>query len=366
MINRMRLKSLLHEMVNIYSPSGKETDLLDYLRSYLKGRGARPLMQPVDEHRCNLLVLPERGPDIELALIGHLDTVSAYDIEDYGFAADGDRVRGLGTADMKSGCAAMIEAYTTFQYGRQFRAPAALCLVVGEEENGDGAARLIADYHFPWAIVGEPTNLFPCLSCYGYAEIRISSTAKRRHASVAAGHENAIESLLGAMGRVSHFLRENHPEVVYNFRDLYSAPSGFTAPDYCEAWMDIHMPPDAPMEDRVRSLEALGRKPAGGEADLNECALHFEVETLVPGYALAQQGRLFRALQSVYARNALPWRTKPFRSHCDAHQLRAAGIQPIVLGPGRLEHAHASDEWVSFNQVCQAAEVYVGLMQALF
>jgi hypothetical protein len=54
-----------------------------------------------------------------------------------------------------------------------------------------------------------------------------------------------------------------------------------------------------------------------------------------------------------------------FPSHSDANLLWAAGVKPILLGPGQLEHAHAPEERVSFPQVLQAAEIYLDLMTAL-
>lgn len=357
-----RIKQLLHRMIDIYSPSGKETDLLDYLKGHLKRRGVSAVSQPVDDSRYNLIV-PPAGDRIELALIGHVDTVSAYDIEDFRFSEDGDRICGLGAADMKAGCAAMIEAFLEFQESRDFQAPVALCLVVGEEECGDGAEKLIDDYHFPWAVIGEPTDLVPCLSCYGYLELQLASTGKRMHASLAGTRQTAIETLLPMMLRVSHFLREQHPELVSNFRDLYSSPSGFSAPDRCEAWLDIHAPAEASIGEIVTAIEevSLNAPEANGES-----SLHFHIETIDAGYRLPEKGAIVDALQAACAQLGIAWQTGDFRSHSDANQLWTAGIKPIVLGPGRLENAHASGESVSFEKVCRAAEIYLEMMHRLF
>lgn len=286
-IQHQRLNKLLHKMIDIYSPSGKETDLLDYLKNHLKRRGFHPVSQPVDDSRYNLILAPETD-DLQLALIGHIDTVYAYDIEDFGYSADGDRICGLGSADMKSGCAAMIEAFAAFQDARNFSAPVALCLVVGEEENGDGAEKLIDDYHFPWAVIGEPTDLVPCLSCYGYLEIQVASTGKRVHASVAGSRRNATETLLHMMLRISHFIREAHPELVYNFRDLFSNPSGFSTPDRCEAWLDIHAPADAPIGEIVTALEEVS---LDAPENNTESLMHFHIETIDAGYRLPEKAR---------------------------------------------------------------------------
>ncbi len=63
-----------------------------------------------------------------------------------------------------------------------------------------------------------------------------------------------IEILLQMMLRISCFLRESYPDIVYNLRDLYSSPFGFIAPDRCEAWIDIHVPPDTAIGEFVTSL----------------------------------------------------------------------------------------------------------------
>ena len=179
-----RLRKLLQRMVDIYSPSGKEEEILEFLNRYLKRQGLPVLSQPVDENRYNLLVIPS-DVEVQLALVGHLDTVAAYDLDDFGYAEEGDLIQGLGTADMKGGCAAMVEAFLTLQEAVHDPLPIALCLVVGEEESGDGAESLVGEYHFPWALVGEPTNLKPCLSHYGYMEMQLYTSGKRMHASLA-------------------------------------------------------------------------------------------------------------------------------------------------------------------------------------
>jgi len=60
------------------------------------------------------------------------------DLDDYGFYQEDDVIYGLGTADMKAGCAAMMEAFTVLSQKSGAAPPVGLALVVGEEENGYG------------------------------------------------------------------------------------------------------------------------------------------------------------------------------------------------------------------------------------
>ncbi len=361
-IDPRKLRHLINRMIDIYSPSGKENDLLDYLRGHLKRRGVKATAQPVDDNRYNLIIAPE-SDDIELALIGHIDTVAAYDIEDYGFFEENGRIYGLGAADMKAGCAAMIEAFLAFREEKGSTAPAALCLVVGEEESGDGAKALIEAYHFPWAVIGEPTDLAVCLSCYGYLEIQVAAAGKRVHASMAKNRKNATETLLHTMLRISHFLRENHPELVYNFRDLYSYPSGFSTPDRCEAWLDIHAPANAPLGEIVTAIEEVSMDIENGR-DIIESLFH--IETIDAGYELPEKGGLVNSLRKTYESLGIAWQTGDFQSHSDANQLWGAGIKPVVLGPGSLAEAHSTDESISFDQVLRASEIYLHMLRSFF
>jgi acetylornithine deacetylase len=51
----------------------------------------------------------------------------------------------------------------------------------------------------------------------------------------------------------------------------------------------------------------------------------------------------------------------PFRSHSDGNLFFAAGVKPLILGPGSLETAHTPDERVVFEEVSGAARIYAAL-----
>jgi acetylornithine deacetylase len=362
MIDLVRLKRLLLKMIDIYSPSGKEEALLHYLKGFLKRSGFPVQIQPVDDHRYNIILAPA-DREIRLALVGHLDTVTAYDLEDYGGEEKGDEILGLGAADMKGGCAAMIEAFLSFAAGPESLPPAALCLVVGEEETGDGAARLMKEYRFPWALIGEPTGLVPCFESFGYIESRISAHGRRCHASLAGRRENAVEALLGRLIDVTRFFEHTHPDLIYNIRDLHTPSAGFAVPEYSEAWIDIHLPPAAVIGDIITEVEEIVTFRRKADKGIEIC---FSTEIIDAGYLLPEKGPVADSLRAACAGQNIPWRTGSFRSHSDANQMFAAGVRPVLFGPGHLEKAHIRDESVSFRQVATAAAVYRDFMNRFF
>ena len=329
-----RLKNLLKELVNIYSPSGKEEEVLEYTEQYLKNQGLPVIREQVDENRYNLLVLPE-DENIDLCFVGHLDTVAAYDLDDFGFSEDEGKIYGLGTADMKAGCAAMIEAFTTLQANSKNFPAVGLALVVGEEEDNSGAKTLAREYSFPWALVGEPTNLGVCLGHYGYLEVLLRTHAKRAHSSMPELGQNAIESMLKLLLRVTDYATSSAHGLVYNIRELSGFPSGFVVPDTCEAYVDLHLPPHSKIDTLKTELEHLVEK-AGKEIPGLDAVLRFEEAR--PGYRISNERLLVQKLQKIFQEMNVTWEPQDFRSHSDANILWSDGVDPGSGTPGRSAH----------------------------
>ena len=355
-VNPDRLKGLIKEMLNIYSPSGKEVEILEYAEQYLKDRGLPVMRQEVDENRFNIVVLPENAEEIDLCFLGHMDTVAAHDLEDYGFDEEDDNIYGLGSTDMKAGCAAMMEAFTVIaEHGDDFP-HTGLALVVGEEEDSDGVKTLVREYHFQWAIVGEPTDLSPCLAHYGYLEVLLRTLGKRAHSSMPELGRNAIETMLKLLLKVTEYSTSMPPGVVYNIRELSGFPGGFVVPDFCEAWLDLHLPPDTRIDVLKTGLEQLMDEAAISIPDLDA---YIRFEETYSGYRISHERALAKKLKATYEKLSLPWEPQDFRSHSDGNILWAAGVDPVILGPGKLELAHSPEESISFNQVMKASQLYL-------
>jgi acetylornithine deacetylase len=361
-IRSQRLLRLLERMIDIYSPSGKEEELLAYLFQFLRKHHLPVQRQMLEDGRYNLIVVP-RDIEIEVALIGHVDTVAAFDLEEIGYSSAGGVISGLGAADMKGGCAALIEAFLCLWEAGLENLPVALILVVGEEENGDGAARLLEDYHFPWSIIAEPTRLMPCLADYGYIEMQLATRGKRRHASLAKKRFNPVEGMLKTLLALTHHMDTKRPEAVYNIRDLCTSQSGFAVPEWCNAWLDLHLPPHTPTGTVCAEIEeVIEATLADKDLPLTEVSFH----TIQDGYDLPGKGAVIETLQKVYIRLGLPWQPTAFPSHSDANLLWAHGVKTLLLGPGSLAKAHVPDESVKEEEVLAAAEIFYLLLSTMF
>ncbi|MDF1614443.1 M20 family metallopeptidase [Desulfurivibrio dismutans] len=366
-LDHQHLDELLRTLIDIYSPSGKEEDIQLYLEEVLSGAGLAVQRQEVEEDRYNLVVpLGPREP--EFYLVGHVDTVAARDLDEYEAREEDGLIYGLGSADMKGGCAAMVEAFLTLarDLPPARRPPVGLLLVVGEEENGEGSAAFIESCRAsppPWVVIGEPTGLAPNFAHYGYLEAYLLTRGRRTHSSLPELGHNAVESMLRVLlhlGRDPLFDRGSS-SIVYSIREMTSSRAGFVVPDHCETWIDLHLPPHT---DPAEVEQVLRQRADEANTLIPDLNLELTCNLAAPGYSLELDNPLARRLQEIYRHRQLPWRCDAFRSHSDGNLFHQAGIKPVILGPGALEVAHTSEEHTTLGEVIKAGEIYLDLCLA--
>jgi acetylornithine deacetylase len=168
--------------------------------------------------------------------------------------------------------------------------------------------------------------------------------------------------MLQLLLKVTEFAASRSGELVYNIRDLSVLPLGFVVPDSCEAWLDLHLPPNYMIDVLKSELEQVVKECSAANPPL-EAELRFE--EVHAGYKISPERPVVKALKGVYDSLSRPWQPTDFRSHSDANTLWAAGVDPIILGPGRLEEAHTPEECVAFPQVVDAARIYLKLASSL-
>jgi acetylornithine deacetylase len=368
-----RLRTLLTQAVAAYSPSYEEQPALRVFAERLAQGGLPPEWQPVPAPRpgtdaaaedgvpprANLLV--RLGPQPPAMLwVGHVDTIEAV-TPFQPPRRDGDRLHGLGAADMKSGCAAMVEAAIALhRSGIPLARGLCLALVVGEEEYGDGALALMDAVRAPLTVVSEPTDLQPCIAHNGYLECQLTAQGSRAHAAVPEVGANAIHAMLAwLMALYEQFLAPPLAgQAVLNPREIQGGSTLFAVPAECRAMVDLHWRPGT---DRQLLLEAIehARREAGAGHPL--CSLASSVTFSSMGYDNPPGDPRLAPFWRACERTGIRPVPALFRSHSDAAVFQRSGSLAVVCGPGRLEMAHSAEEWVSLEQTEKAAKLYISL-----
>jgi acetylornithine deacetylase len=139
---------------------------------------------------------------------------------------------------------------------------------------------------------------------------------------------------------------------------MKSSQAGFVVPDRCEAWIDLHLPPD---HDPISLQDSIRQIVSTMDSTIPGLDLDVTFDFASSGYNLDTDNLLAQILREVYPRLGLSLQTDAFRSHSDGNLFFAAGVKPLVIGPGSLEVAHTPDERVLFEEVVSAAKIYAAL-----
>jgi acetylornithine deacetylase/succinyl-diaminopimelate desuccinylase-like protein len=186
--------ALAAELVAIRSYPGQEGPVQHHVAGWLKANGLEPEFQPTEGDRPNVIARIENGTGPTLLLNGHVDTVLAVE----GWSSDpwtprreGDRLYGLGAADMKSGvAAAMLATRALAQNRERWRGSVVFSSVVDEEAYSIGARALIASgISADYCVVTESSWDRPALGSVGKTLVRIDVTGKAAHASWPRGRD---------------------------------------------------------------------------------------------------------------------------------------------------------------------------------
>lgn len=195
---------------------------------------------------------------------GHVDVVPAK-LEQYNPVIDGDRLYGRGSADMKAGVAAMMEAFRRISLTPdEITYRIALHIVTDEETGGRKTSGYLVEQGFTgdFVICGEPTHLKLSVQAKGILQVNITFHGKAAHGSRPWEGKNAIEMSFAfheqmktlAFTKASNKYYEN-PSV--NLAKIQAGDRYNVVPDTCVVGYDIRFVPGQEWEDILQQLTDL-------------------------------------------------------------------------------------------------------------
>ena len=345
------LLSLTADLVNIPSISGNEKQIADYIESELRQISRLEVSRFGD----NLIARTNLDRKHRLLLAGHTDTVPG----GQGSRIEGDTLWGLGSADMKSGLAVMLELARTIENPTMdLTWVFYVCEEVDNSRNGlrqlftEAAELLEADA----AILGEPTNAMIEAGCQGTMRFEVRMSGQRAHTARPWMGVNAIHRAGALLSAIDNY---DHREPVVDdckYREALQVVSisggiaGNVVPDELVLVVNHRYAPDRSGEE--------------AEAHVREVFAPYlddkDQMTLVDHAPAAPPGLSHPVISSLIEENNLSVTAK--LGWTDVAFFAEQGIPAVNLGPGDPTLAHTADENVQREPIERTFKALVDLL----
>ena len=342
---------LLEEMLKIYSPTGREEKLAQFLLRELSKLGFQVKLDEVG----NVIAKAGSGKP-SILLCGHMDTVEG----EIPVRRRLNVIFGRGAVDAKGPLAALIVAAARHQ-ARGGKGSLTIAAVVDEEGRSRGIKHFLETHEesFDYAIFGEPGRAHGISIAYrGRALLEVTVKTTPGHSATPQLFENSIEHMCKLINELKKAIEVVDKEPFHSTTVCPTIIEGGTAdnviPAHCRALIDVRIPPKVkPMEILEKALKiAQGHQSSkvGVEVKLIDAIEGFETnedELLVQVFK--------EAIQKITGRTPVLRRKT---ASCDANTFVASKRTPtVVYGPGNSKLDHAPNENISIPEYLQAIKV---------
>ncbi len=361
-----RLMQMIEELIAIPSVSSVNPALdqgnravVERLAEWLEALGFAIEIQAVPgaDDKANLIATLGRGEG-GLVLAGHTDTVP---FDDTGWSSDpfvlsqrDGRLYGLGTSDMKSFLALVVEAVREFR-ASDLKAPLVV-LATADEESGMGGAKALVEAERRLgrhAVIGEPTNLQPVHVHKGVMMEAIRVRGRSGHSSDPAFGNSALEGMHRVLSDLLAWRQQlqsrnvdkrfDVPVPTMNLGYIHGGDNPNRICAHCELHIDIRPLPGMSLVD-LRGVLAQ-RLPRV----LGETGLELSMESLFPGLPAMETPREAAIVRAAEALTGSEARAVPFGT--EGPYLRDLGMDVVVMGPGDIAQAHQPDEFLAVDRL---------------
>jgi succinyl-diaminopimelate desuccinylase len=350
------------------NPPGRERDCARHAGAMLEDWGYKVEYHEYEEGRTSVIArIGGSDSKAPLCLTGHLDVVPLgtrkWSRDPFAGEADGGKLYGRGSSDMKAGVAAMLMAAGSFS-GKLDNTPGVVLVLTAAEENGCIGSRHLAMLPGLMGkagaiVVGEPTSNYPMVGHKGSIKFHAAFRGVSAHGSMPQLGVNAIYKAAKAIQGLEEFRfgAQAHPVMGLPTMNVGTVEGGSgvnLVPDLAKIGVDIRTVPGVNHEELLLRLKKLI-----GEAELEVFADAPAVWT-EPDEAWVR--RVFDICKPIL-KETPEARTAPYMT--DAANLRKvyAGAPTLILGPGEAAMAHQTDEYCTMERIGQSVEIYEALIR---
>ena len=377
-IKAPKLKDLMQQLIALPSISCTtpaldqgNRNVINTLANWLENMGFSTEIQPLnsDGSKANLIATIGQGNN-GLVLAGHTDTVpfdeNRWNSDPFKLTEADNRFYGLGTADMKSFFALIIEAVRDLDLSN-LQQPLIILATADEETSMSGAKALNAS-HFSggrFALIGEPTGLKPVRMHKGMMMEAIKLTGLSGHSSNPALGNSALEAMHRVITELLKWRDElqsayNNPlfEIpvpTMNLGHIHGGDNPNRICGHCELQIDIRPLPGMSLIDLRYELEQRLQKTLSGTM------ISYETQALFDGVAAVETPADSKLVKAVEKLTGIPAETVAFST--EAPFYNELGMDSVVLGPGHINQAHQPNEYLAIDQIKPAVKLIQKLVK---
>lgn len=348
--------------------------VIHLLAEWAEGLGFRVDIRPLGQSGKANLIATLGGPADQpggLVLSGHTDTVPCnpelWSSDPFAATEREGRIYGLGSADMKSWFALILEAVARFD-SKDFRQPLVLLGTADEESSMSGARALLAENQClgRYAVIGEPTGLKPIRMHKGVMLEAVTVRGKAGHSSDPSLGANAIDGMYAVIGELLAYrteLKARHRNPAFlvdyptmNLGSIHGGDNPNRICGGCELQIDIRPLPGMDLEELHRTLRD---RLAPVLAD--QPGLFLEVRRLfdgLPPFETSAGSEIVRVSEEL---SGAPAGAVAFGT--EAPFLSRLGMDTVVMGPGYIDQAHQPDEYLPLDHIRPGVEMVSRLIE---
>lgn len=337
---------LLSRMLEIYSPTGCEEELADFLYKSLVDHGLDARVDSIGNVIANVGAGSPR-----ILLCGHMDTIPGY----IPVRVRGTRIYGRGAVDAKGPLASMISASIVASRCK-FDGAIILACVVDEEGESKGISKLIEDnVRVDYAVFGEPSGVSNITVGYkGSMHVKLRARGIGGHASAPWLYDNPLEAIFEAY----RLVKEKVEGLTYSDDRFYRYSVALTMvkggiaanviPSEAEGYLDIRLPPGSDPTSTYEIVKQEAMKIIGKYRGIK---LNIELFDSTPPYEMRCDSPLVKAFQdSIRSELNIEPRLLRKSGTSDMNIYSAkTGIPSIAYGPGNPRLSHRSIEWIEIE-----------------
>ena len=355
--------SLLTRLLTIYSPSGKEEAISNFLVNEMRILGLRSWSDEVGN------AFGEVGTGRPVVLLcGHMDTVPGY----VPVRLEDGKLYGRGAVDAKASLAAMVVA-SSLILKEKFPGKVVVAGLVDEEGEGKGVKHLIAKkVQADYTIFGEPSGVDNITIAYkGSLHLKITCETKTGHSSAPWLFDNAVEKAFEFWNAIRSIrFSQERPES--RFYSLTSCMTGIkggnassTVPSKCEFHVDFRIPPQLTPQEVFKEVEEAARK---YQVDNEGVDVNIMIEDSNTSFEADKNSLLVRAISVAIKKVRNKSATLVRKTGTGDMNLfgNETKIPVITYGPGNSHLDHTPDEWIDVKEYLDSINVYYEGLKRLY